>query len=61
MKGQLWQQCRCGTEPVCCDCERCERHCNCNRGYEKYIPGHCSEPYRKGIGQGFGETEDGQI
>lgn len=30
MKGQLWQECRCGTEPVCVDCERCEKHCRCD-------------------------------
>jgi hypothetical protein len=30
MRGQLWQECtRCGAEPVCIDCERCENHCRC--------------------------------
>ena len=29
MKGQLWQECFCGTEPVCVDCERCAAHCRC--------------------------------
>ncbi len=29
MNGQLWQECRCGEEPVCCDCEQCEKHCSC--------------------------------
>lgn len=29
MNGQLWQECYCGTEPVCSDCERCTRHCRC--------------------------------
>lgn len=30
MQGQLWQECsRCGEEPVCVDCERCETHCTC--------------------------------
>jgi len=30
MKGELWQECEeCGEEPVCVDCERCERHCTC--------------------------------
>jgi hypothetical protein len=29
MRGQLWQECSCGTEPVCCDCERCSKHCRC--------------------------------
>jgi len=27
--GQLWQECWCGTEPVCLDCECCYRHCQC--------------------------------
>lgn len=28
--GQLWQPCRkCGQEPVCLDCELCEKHCKC--------------------------------
>jgi len=28
--GQLWEPCEvCGTEPVCLDCGRCERHCRC--------------------------------
>lgn len=27
--GQLWQACSCGEEPVCLDCERCYRHCDC--------------------------------
>ena len=27
--GQLWEPCFCGTEPVCLDCLRCERHCRC--------------------------------
>lgn len=29
MKGQLWEECYCGTEPVCCDCGNCENHCDC--------------------------------
>lgn len=32
MRGQLWHECtRCGAEPVCIDCERCETHCRCAR------------------------------
>lgn len=31
MNGQLWQECACGNEPVCSDCERCERHCRCTQ------------------------------
>ena len=29
MNGQLWQECFCGTEPVCATCECCEGHCTC--------------------------------
>ena len=32
MSGQLWQPCArrsCEGEPVCVDCEYCERHCDC--------------------------------
>ena len=29
MRGQLWQECYCGTEPVCAQCECCARHCTC--------------------------------
>ena len=30
MKGQLWKECpRCGREPVCANCEKCEKHCTC--------------------------------
>jgi hypothetical protein len=29
MNGQLWEECFCGVEPVCCECGRCERHCRC--------------------------------
>lgn len=49
MRGQLWQECLdCETEPVCIDCERCERHCSCTqdaedrrqmRDFEKAYPG----------------------
>ena len=60
-KGQLWQECFCGTEPVCVDCEKCKRHCRCDSGKPDYkIDLTCAEPYRRGIGQGFGSTEDGQ-
>ena len=27
--GELWQECYCGTEPCCVNCERCARHCTC--------------------------------
>lgn len=29
MRGQLWEPCWCGTEPVCAHCSNCERHCDC--------------------------------
>ncbi len=59
MNGQLWQECSCGKEPVCCDCEKCARHCRCGNPQEHKIDVTCPEPYRRGIGQGFGPTEDG--
>src|SRR3990167_6279805 len=36
---------------------RCQR---CHREPEKTV-NICAEPYRRGIGQGFGSTEDGNI
>lgn len=59
MKGQLWQECYCGKEPVCCNCEKCIKHCKCGKPEQYKINPICSEPYRRGIGQGFGPTEDG--
>jgi len=62
MKGQLWQGCSmCGDEPVCCACEKCQKHCRCGSGEPQAhkIEPTPTEPYRRGIGQGFGETEDG--
>jgi len=60
MRGQLWQECFCGQEPVCCACERCEKHCTCGRAHvEQRIDPTPAEPYRRGIGQGFGPGEDG--
>jgi hypothetical protein len=50
--GQLWQECFCGTEPVCVRCERCERHCRC------YPPGEenrARDPGRPGL---WTEEED---
>lgn len=62
MKGQLWEECEkggCRTEPVCSGCFYCKRHCNCGKPEHRKIDTSCAEPYRRGIGQGFGETEDG--
>ena len=60
MKGQLWQECRCGREPVCCDCEQCSKHCGCGQPElaTAKIDTSPAEPYRRGICQGFGLTED---
>ena len=61
MKGQLWQQCRCGQEPVCCSCEKCAKHCKCGSGKPEFkIDPIASDPYRRGMGQGFGSTDDGE-
>ena len=59
MNGQLWEPCWCGEEPVCAGCMNCEKHCTCGKPEEKQIITDCPEPYRRGIGQGFGTTEDG--
>jgi hypothetical protein len=61
MNGQLWQECYCGTEPVCASCEKCKRHCTCGEPHREPIDTACQEPYRRGIGQGFGNTEDGDL
>jgi hypothetical protein len=31
MNGQLWEECFCGTEPVCASCEKCKKHCTCEK------------------------------
>lgn len=59
MNGQLWEPCFCGTEPVCASCMKCENHCTCGKPEGHRIDTTCREPYRRGIGQGFGDTEDG--
>jgi hypothetical protein len=61
MNGQLWQECRCGREPVCVTCEKCSKHCQCGKPEIHKISTECPEPYRRGIGQGFGSTEDGEV
>lgn len=60
MKGQLWQECFCGGEPVCSACEKCQRHYKCGKTQKPEPSQPVFELYRKGIGQGFGSTEDGQ-
>lgn len=32
MRGQLWQECSCGKEPVCVMCMKCSKHCTCGGG-----------------------------
>lgn len=55
MPGQLWQECYCGTEPVCADCEKCARHCSCERDksdakqiqeFEQQNPGFLEELHK---------------
>lgn len=59
MKGQLWQDCPvCGREPVCTECQRCECHCVCARPRVHPPVMQAPEPYRRGLGQGFGPKED---
>lgn len=58
MIGQLWEPCHCGVWPVCASCLNCENHCTCGKPIEPKISIECEEPYRIGIGQGFGSTED---
>ena len=59
MNGQLWQECFCGTDPVCSMCEKCKSHCTCGKTRAKTYSPPAPEPYRRGIGQGFGPGEDG--
>ena len=59
MEGQLWQECKCGREPVCAMCEKCEKHCTCGKPRQVSFQPPAFEPYRRGIGQGFGPGEDG--
>ena len=60
MRGQLWEECYCGTEPVCAMCQKCQKHCSCGKAVERHS-NECAEPYRLGIGQGFCSTEDGDF
>ena len=58
--GQLWEPCpRCGNEPVYMPLQLCDQ-CWPTGPTTPQIDTTCPEPYRKGIGQGFGATEDGQ-
>jgi len=58
--GQLWEPCpKCGQEPVYMPLHLCD-NCWPKTAPTPRIDTACREPYRRGIGQGFGSTEDGQ-
>ena len=58
--GQLWEECpQCGREPIYMPLHLCD-HCWPRGPVTPRIDTTCREPYRRGIGQGFGSTEDGQ-
>ena len=59
--GQLWEPCPlCGQEPVYMPLDLCA-HCWPETAAEAgpKIDTTCREPYRRGIGHGFGPGEDG--
>lgn len=57
--GQLWEECpQCGREPVYMPLHLCDECWPANPEPPK-IDTTCPEPYRRGIGQGFGANEDG--
>jgi len=57
--GQLWEPCpRCGNEPVYMPLHLCD-DCWPKHPVTPKIDTSCREPYRRGIGQGFGAGEDG--
>jgi ribosomal protein S14 len=57
--GQLWEECpRCGREPIYMPLHLCD-HCWPKTSVTPKIDTSCAEPYRRGIGQGFGAGEDG--
>ena len=57
--GQLWEPCpKCGREPVYMPLGLCDR-CWPKAPAVRKIDMACPEPYRRGIGQGFGPGEDG--
>lgn len=59
--GQLWEECpRCGREPVYMPLHLCD-HCWPKTPVQPVIDTTCREPYCRGIGQGFGTTEDGDF
>lgn len=59
--GQLWEECpKCGREPVYMPLHLCD-HCWPKGPVTPRIDTSCREPYRRGIGQGFGPGEDGDV
>ncbi len=59
--GQLWEECpNCGREPIYMPLHLCD-HCWPKTPAHPVIDTTCPEPYRRGIGQGFGPGEDGDI
>lgn len=68
MNGQLWQPCaagRCKVEPVCVNCERCEKHCACEQAaadaaeiaeFERAYPGEL-ERHARHMEQGAQECD----
>lgn len=57
--GQLWEECqKCGREPVYMPLHLCD-YCWPKTPAHPVIDTTCREPYRRGIGQGFGAGEDG--
>ena len=59
--GQLWEECpQCGREPIYMPLHLCD-HCWPKHPVTPKIDTTCPEPYRRGIGQGFGPGEDGDF
>jgi ribosomal protein S27AE len=59
--GQLWEECpKCGREPIYMPLHLCD-HCWPTGIVQPKIDTSCREPYRRGIGQGFGTGEYGDF
>jgi len=59
--GQLWEECpQCGNEPIYMPLHLCDS-CWPKHPVTPKIDTSCREPYRRGIGQGFGSGEDGDF
>ena len=56
MDGQLWQDCDCGREPVCCNCLKCSICCDCDDdddGSEQLNEQFEKSLIYRGLGQGW--------